>query len=132
MPDPLHAVLYTSSLATGTPVTAVAAVVGAARHKNREEDLTGLLVFDGVGFLQYLEGPLAQLNACLERIRKDRRHERFSVVYQGACSARRFKGFSLGYAIADGHPPSEVIAGLEGEAALAHFLDLLPALDLHG
>ncbi|WP_295853641.1 BLUF domain-containing protein [uncultured Xylophilus sp.] len=133
MVEPLHALLYTSQLASGTPIQAVAAVIGPSRTHNRADRITGLLVFDGSGFVQYLEGPAAALEDCLQRIAQDPRHTAFRLAYRGtvATEARRFAGFGLGYAVADGPLPSEAIALLDGDTALQRFLDLLPALDLH-
>jgi hypothetical protein len=48
-------------------------VVAAAAH-NRAKSVTGVLLYNGLNFLQVLEGPTAAVDGLYERIRQDQRH----------------------------------------------------------
>lgn len=70
----LSQVVYTSVLANQHGLDAVTSIVRSARAKNPKLNVTGLLLFDGTHFCQYLEGPAANVAWLLERIRSDARH----------------------------------------------------------
>ena len=126
----IHHILYTSTLSSSTPVTAVAAVLGSARRHNQQSGITGILVFDGINFCQYLEGGAEAIALCTERIRRDARHGNFHMLHQGENPARRFERFSLGYATTDTEAVIPHLSGLRGPAAWDYFEQLLPTLDL--
>ncbi len=126
----IHHILYTSTLSPATPVTAVAAVLGSARQHNQQDRITGILVFDGNNFCQYLEGDAEAIAQCTERIRRDARHGQFQMLHQGEIPARRFERFSLGYATTDSEAVIAHLSSLRGPAAWDYFEQLLPTLDL--
>lgn len=126
----IHHILYTSTLSPYTPVTAVAAILGSARRYNLKAGITGILVFDGINFCQYLEGDAEAIAHCTERIRRDARHGGFQMLHQGEMPARRFERFSLGYATTDTEAVIAHLSSLRGPAAWDYFEQLLPTLDL--
>jgi hypothetical protein len=69
----LARLLYVSALAPGVPVTEVSRIVSAARQRNADDAITGLLVFDGDTFCQYVEGPPEAVEALLQRLHADPR-----------------------------------------------------------
>lgn len=66
--------LYHSVMADTQEASCVADIVKAARQFNASQGLSGLLVFDGMRFAQYLEGPADALQALIERLQQDTRH----------------------------------------------------------
>lgn len=59
---PLYSrIVYSSQLAPSVPAECVADIVRTARQFNAAHGITGLLVFDGQRFCQYLEGPDAPI-----------------------------------------------------------------------
>ena len=77
-PTLLFQVTYCSRAAADVDDAAVARLIAAARERNLRLGITGLLVFGGGIFFQWLEGPRDAVSRLMARIRADSRHE--SVV----------------------------------------------------
>jgi hypothetical protein len=131
-PVPLQHFVYTSRIAKGLGFEIVPSILEVSRVRNRQVGITGVLVFDGERFAQWLEGPPAQVLALAGRIEADARHADLRVLFT-ACQAaaeRRASCWSAGYAEVhdldrlhgDGVP--------RGAAALDLFVALLPTFDL--
>ena len=122
--------LYHSQLADGSGVDCVASIVKTARQFNEAHALTGLLVFDGLRFGQYLEGPAPALNSLIQRLSRDPRHTAFTPVLQAEVEgARRYPTWSMAYAYVDEGDPLATLASLEGVSALQYWQALDNALD---
>jgi hypothetical protein len=65
------------ALLEGTQLERMAA---AARDRNTETGITGLLILSGKRFLQVLEGPVPFVNELLAKIIRDPRHTRFEML----------------------------------------------------
>ncbi|MBD8698189.1 BLUF domain-containing protein, partial [Stenotrophomonas sp. CFBP 13718] len=65
---PIHAVVYASHVAAELPAERLDALVQDAARFNVIAGVTGLLLFDGERFLQYLEGPDDGLRAAYGRV----------------------------------------------------------------
>ena len=128
MPNKLQHFLYLSRLAAGEGPATVTSILEVSRARNRERDLTGVLVFDGERFAQWLEGPPDQVLALAARLEVDPRHVEMRVLHTGvrAAAERLATVWRAGYA-----EPADLDA-LEqaGDASLACFLALLPNFDL--
>ncbi len=127
---PLHEVLYVSTLNAGQPISIVADIAAKARVFNESNNITGLLVFDGMRFCQQLEGERKPVMALLERIRQDPRHSNVEVLHHAPINERRFRRFSLGYTTVDDVDALEKLEQLDGQAAMDFFVSLLATLDL--
>ncbi|WP_311222142.1 MULTISPECIES: BLUF domain-containing protein [unclassified Acidovorax] len=132
MPHPvLSQFLYTSLLCADVPATCVADIVRHARQANAVLGMTGILVFDGQAFCQYVEGPKESTDALLQRLQRDSRHTRFTLQHQGSSvSVRRFGQWSMGYALAADLEPLERLHPLRGPAAVDALQSMIPDLDL--
>ena len=75
---PIHAVVYASHVAADLPADRMGALVRDAARFNVVAGVTGLLLFDGERFLQYLEGPEDGLLAAYNRVLTSTSH--FDVV----------------------------------------------------
>lgn len=126
----LHEILYCSTLAEQAPIRVVADIAGKARIANRQQGITGLLIFDGQHFCQQLEGDPSALTALMERISDDPRHTDVTVLHQGPLASRRFKRFSLGYTPVEDVDALERLEQLHGESAVEAFVALLESLDV--
>ena len=94
--------LYVSTLTEGESPSVVAAIAKESRSANRLLDITGLLVFDGASFAQWVEGPSAAIADLLRRLARDRRHQDMDVLaYEQSTQPRRFPDWQLGYLITD-------------------------------
>ena len=68
-----------------------------------------LLHCDG-SFIQAIEGPKAQVMDLINVIRKDLRHNRMAVLFEGPIKTRSFSQWSMGF----NRPSQEELAGIEG------------------
>lgn len=75
---PIHAVVYASHVAADLPADRLEVLVQDAARFNAIAGVTGLLLFDGERFLQYLEGPEDGLHAAYDRVLTATSH--FDVV----------------------------------------------------
>lgn len=129
---PLHEILYCSMLTQSLPPQTVGQIVSRARTQNARHNITGLLVFDGMRFCQHLEGPADAVDELMKRIKEDPRHVDVKVVYEAPLSVRRYSGFGMGLAECEGPHLMAGVHALQGEAALRHFLALVPSFDING
>lgn len=68
-----------------------------SRRNNRSHAITGLLIFSGSHFAQFVEGPRPSLDMLLVALRRDTRHDRFTLHRYDITPARGFKDWSMGY-----------------------------------
>lgn len=93
----LLSVIYVSVADPELDRDALAALVVAAQQKNSAAGLTGLLLYNGINFLQALEGEAAAVESCLARIGADARHNGMIEVARQSPTAREFAGFDMLY-----------------------------------
>jgi hypothetical protein len=70
----LHQTVYCSLASDGVDEHAVARIVEQARAANPGLGITGMLVFGGGVFFQWIEGPRDHIVQLMDRIRADPRH----------------------------------------------------------
>ena len=123
--------LYLSQVRGDKPFETIAVVVAEARQLNAEQSITGVLVFDGAQVCQYVEGEPGAIDALIERLVVDQRHEKLQVLHHGPLPGeRRFAGWRLGYLMLDDGGDLTRFDALGGEDAIASFLEQLPWVDL--
>jgi hypothetical protein len=71
----LYNVVYCSRATDGVDDAEVQRIIATARRCNAEHGITGMLVFGGGIFFQWLEGPRDNVTALMGLLRNDRRHE---------------------------------------------------------
>lgn len=86
-----------NSMPLDTANPQVQAIVDKSVLKNKRADITGALIFVGVHFCQFLEGPDDAVISLMDTIRADTRHNDIWVVYQEAVTDRRFADWSMAY-----------------------------------
>lgn len=103
MKQPAHAptrsslsqLVYRSQATRALAPQEVQALLEVARERNARERLTGLLVLDGLRFVQWLEGPRDALERVWASIQRDTRHhsiERLQTPWRGE---RLFAGWDM-------------------------------------
>ena len=126
---PLYEAIYVSTLAPELPINSVADIARKARIANLRQEISGLLIFDGMRFCQQLEGMKQQVLALMEKIRHDPRHINVKIVHHGELPSRRFNSFRLGYTSAEDPEVLERLEKLQGLAAVSAFVALLSQVD---
>lgn len=92
-----HQIVYISRAATNLDEKAINAIWEISISKNRQNGVTGLLVFDGSRFLQAIEGERATVKATMDRIGRDGRHNSVDIVCDRPIAAPQFGSWSMDY-----------------------------------
>jgi hypothetical protein len=93
--EDLKAIGYVSRAAAPVGSDELTALEQEAHRHNRAADITGLLVFDAGCYVQVLEGPAEAVEATLDRIRRDARHEDLEQVLDMPIGERSFPHWAL-------------------------------------
>ncbi|MGE0497301.1 MAG: BLUF domain-containing protein [Ramlibacter sp.] len=87
--EPLTQLLYCSRKTRALPVTELRSLVEHGARKNQHSQISGTLLAGCGLYLQFLEGPAAEVNALWTRLQRDRRHVRPVLMMQNARGASR-------------------------------------------
>lgn len=79
-------------------------LVRHARERNERDGITGVLIYDSVRFLQYLEGDDSVVDACFDRIKADLRHREIDVITRQETHERAFKSWKMGSVVYEDAP----------------------------
>jgi hypothetical protein len=122
--------LLTSQLASYNHLHRIGVAFQQMRTVAENADITGLLVFDGVRFCHYLEGPVEAVDGLVSRIKADDRHKGFLTLIDSCLPGERvFRQWSMAYSTGDETEPLAEFDDLHGEAALQRLIALIPSLD---
>ncbi|WP_080392995.1 BLUF domain-containing protein [Stenotrophomonas beteli] len=92
---PLRAVAYASEAIPGLSMDHVDDLTRAAARFNFEAGVTGVLLYDGNRFLQYIEGPEDSINVVYSRILGSRSHCELLELGRGRVCGRFFPYWSM-------------------------------------
>lgn len=76
-----------------------------ARSYNSKHDITGMLLYKDLSFIQLLEGPQEAVNTLFASIKRDRRHKHIKELLNEMADSRIFTGWSMGYQRYDKNTP---------------------------
>lgn len=93
---PLVRLIYVSQ-ATDAENLDIAGLLKKARENNSAKGVTGMLWFNGVYFLQLLEGERENVNDIYHFITIDPRHTNFQLIAFEEIHERNFADWSMGY-----------------------------------
>lgn len=79
---PLNTLLCASEL-THFDAGEIDSICHQSRANDARDDITGLLVFDGQAFCQFVEGPRNAIATLLARLERDPRHLKMRVLQHG-------------------------------------------------
>ncbi|MDM7942035.1 MAG: BLUF domain-containing protein [Hydrogenophaga sp.] len=102
----LATLVYRSRCVTPLDEAELRQLVESALQRNRVESITGLLIYDGGRFLQWLEGPAEGVDRVWQSIRADRRHTDVEILGHMPSTVRCFPdwGMKLGERDPDERP----------------------------
>lgn len=92
---PLRAIAYASEARPGLSMDHVDDLARAAAGFNFEAGVTGVLLYDGLRFLQYIEGREDSINVVYSRILSARSHRELIELGRGRVSGRFFPYWSM-------------------------------------
>lgn len=115
----LQRFFYHSQLSDQFDASCVSAIIKTARVFNAVNGITGVLVFDGERFCQYVEGPQAAVQSLVERIEHDPRHTGFTTLLDAPWSGPRvYDGWSMAYCLLEGTPFIQTLLAKSPQDAL--------------
>ena len=93
--------IYRSEAVEGTDLHTVKAIADCASRKNRNLEITGVLLFTGDHFVQVLEGGKHVVLRVYEQIQQDTRHRNVDLLLLRPIEKRRFPYWSMQLAMSD-------------------------------
>ncbi len=94
----MYQIVYVSAANQDFSATHLKKLLVRARMRNKEAEVTGMLVFYDGTFLQALEGEKGAVLETFGRIEKDPRHRDLAILHDGeGPAARVFGDWSMGY-----------------------------------
>lgn len=91
----LKTLTYTSRARLDLTAQDLTDIHETARHLNALDGITGLLIFNGVHFLQIVEGTEGAIDSLLAKLRQDDRHSAIEVRDERPTDVRCFPGWSM-------------------------------------
>lgn len=91
----MRSVIYISSANGVLDDAALDALLEQCRKFNGEHEITGCLAYNGINFLQLIEGPDDAVELCLKRITSDFRHSGVVKVRDEAIGVREFPDWTM-------------------------------------
>jgi len=67
------------------------------RKKNKDQNVTGLLLYNNESFIQVIEGATKTIHALFEKIKNDKRHENVVKLLEEPIENRAFPDWSMGF-----------------------------------
>jgi len=92
----LQRLVYVSRAEPGLSPIDIEAILSAAQTRNAEAGVSGLLLYDGANFLQYLEGAPEEVSDVFGLICEDGRHRDIVTLVDEGSDARCFESWSMG------------------------------------
>jgi hypothetical protein len=85
-------------------------LLAVGRERNERNDITGLLLHRDDSFFQVLEGEADRVRQVFESIKRDRRHHRVEMLFEGPIREREFPDWRMGFRELDGVDVNEIPA----------------------
>jgi hypothetical protein len=126
----LYRLLYISTVCRGFEDYMIEDLLSKAQKKNHQNGITGILVFDGRRFMQYLEGEESKVCETFKRIQQDPRHYAIVTLREGAGEHRQFADWDM--AIRYSNRPSEFDTHVKQVAELTVSCDPMVAAEING
>lgn len=97
MPESLVELIYVSSAAHPMAEEELIDILQVSRELNARDDITGMLVYSEMSFMQILEGPSVLVEALWQRLLADPRHHHVLRLSTHSLEDRAFENWSMGF-----------------------------------
>lgn len=91
----MKAVVYISKARPDFKLSGVISMLEKAKQFNKQEGITGCILYHKDTFIQLIEGEAGAIDALYDRIKQDVRHERVTTLYYGTIGERLFEQWSM-------------------------------------
>lgn len=92
-----YSLVYTSEARTPFTDDQLSELLAQARDANEAAGITGILLYRGGRFVQFLEGPEGAVRRLMSTIADDPRHEKVRLLIDGHPETRQFPAWTMGY-----------------------------------
>tara|TARA_R110002051_G_C8602883_1_gene480696 strand:+ start:220 stop:669 length:450 start_codon:yes stop_codon:yes gene_type:complete len=92
---PMFRLIYISSASEEISPTDIQDILTTAVSNNRNMEITGLLMYNGLNFMQVLEGERDDVEPLFEKISQDKRHVSVASILQGDADTRIFAPWAM-------------------------------------
>ena len=89
--------IYVSRMTDECDMESIQGILNVSREKNAAAQITGILCYDPVFFLQCLEGPKNAVNELYNHILRDDRHTDVVLLEYADIEERTFGSWSMGF-----------------------------------
>ena len=97
MKDKLFELTYRSKARPDITEKEISEILTVATTRNEQYEISGCLVFHNGIFVQILEGNKENVLAIFEKIKRDIRHSKVELLWEGTCSERAFPKWDMAY-----------------------------------
>ena len=111
--------LYISTAKNGLLSHDIHRILGSAQKRNESHGITGILFYNGLSFLQILEGDKWDVDHIYSRICKDERHHTVQLKFAHSPKIRSFPSWSMASTGSLSEKFSQKIEAWKGENQLA-------------
>ncbi len=118
----LDSLVYVSSAVRLLSHEEIDYLLRRARERNKEYEVTGILLYIGGNFMQYIEGPRDNLDVIYKIIQEDELHSGIILVSREAIEQRQFGDWAMAYQTRD----VEGYVGSPGERKLIEMILEMP------
>jgi hypothetical protein len=126
----IYRMLYISTARKDFADSDLVQIMATATKRNRANKITGLLIYDGRRFMQYLEGEENIVRATFERIERDPRHFAVVVLKKTEGPKRQFSDWDMAYR--QSNSGADFDAQVKKVVALTDRCDSVTAADMVG
>lgn len=127
----LYQYAYLSCIRPKVSLTCVYEIVQVSRKNNRNANITGILVFDGWRFFQYIEGADDTVLDLVRKLRQDERHHQFTELLSTPFAGPRlFRNWSMGYSVTADETLLTAFTRLTPGEVVLRIPDLVDSVDL--
>lgn len=96
MTDSIRQILYVSKAVQSISDTELHDIARQARAKNKQNGITGALLFTEDSFIQVIEGDNESIERLLDTLRADKRHRDMTILMDRKVPSRDFSNWSMG------------------------------------
>ncbi len=118
----LTTIIYRSHAHSSISRTSIMKMIELANVHNIKSDVTGILIFNGIHFLQLLEGPQVQVNEIYSRICTDTRHYNIVELLNDVAPFRRFGNAGMELIDIDLHSNEDCLTAILNRGTTQHQL----------
>ncbi len=94
--DMLSHLVYVSTRKNNCTQEEIEKILDACKRNNKEQDVTGVLLYSDTQFVQYLEGDYKQIINLYDHIKADDRHKNAVMICSSPIQERSFPSWQMG------------------------------------